>query len=185
MTNEEMIEELLSRKVSMSMCISVDDCRKSNMAIEKAVEALKENTKLKTEIERLSGELKSEREWRYNTRIELLDRNKEIELLKEEIESRKIAGIKNNNDSRNNIEQLQSANSKLCEENAELRILLDKKVDENAELKKEKSDITTKIEYCLNECEPMYGGRSCGKSAKQIYKMAFEYCLELLKGGAE
>ena len=38
----------------------------------------------KYEVEKLKGELKSEREWRHNTRIELLDRNKEIESLKEE-----------------------------------------------------------------------------------------------------
>ena len=55
MTNEEIIEELSSRKVSMSMCISVDDCRKSNMAIEKAIESLQENTKLKAEIEQLQS----------------------------------------------------------------------------------------------------------------------------------
>ena len=111
MTNEEIIEELSSRKVSMSMCISVDDCRKSNMAIEKAIESLQENTKLKAEIERLNGKSEMYRDMADS----FCESN--IELKAE-------------------IEQLQSTNAKLCEENAELSILLDKKVDENAELKK-------------------------------------------------
>ena len=41
MTNEEAIEYLSERYVVMSMCLTIDECRKHNKAISMAIEALK------------------------------------------------------------------------------------------------------------------------------------------------
>lgn len=38
------------------------------------------------------------------------------------------------------------------------------------------------LEKTKNECEPMYGGRSCGKEAKAIYAMALSYAIEIVRG---
>ena len=119
MTNEEIVLEQIRFQKR-----NAEDCVIDWNVLDYLENMVQENTKLKAEIEQLNGELKSEREWRYNARIELLDRNKEIELLKEEIESRKTAGIKNNSNSRNDIEQLKSTNAELCEEIAELEKLI-------------------------------------------------------------
>ena len=40
MTNEEAIEYLSERYVVMSMCLTIDECRKHNKAISMAIEAL-------------------------------------------------------------------------------------------------------------------------------------------------
>ena len=78
MTNEEAISVLIKTKV---MCVSgkVTEFEKAQRL---AYQSLEENDKLKAYIARLNGELKSEREWRYNARIELLDKKAEIEQLK-------------------------------------------------------------------------------------------------------
>ena len=57
MTNEEAIQELDSRKLTMSMCIDIESCIRANKAIELAISALEENSKLKAEIEQLKAEL--------------------------------------------------------------------------------------------------------------------------------
>ena len=38
------------------------------------------------------------------------------------------------------------------------------------------------LEKTKNECEPMYGGRSCGKEAKAIYAMALSYAISIVRG---
>ena len=80
MTNEEARSVLIKTKV---MCVSgkVTEFEKAQRL---AYQSLEENDKLKAYIARLNGELKSEREWRYNARIELLDKKAEIEQLKED-----------------------------------------------------------------------------------------------------
>ena len=40
MTNEEAIEYITERYVTMSMCLTIDECRKHNKAISMAIEAL-------------------------------------------------------------------------------------------------------------------------------------------------
>ena len=40
MTNEEAIEYISERYVTMSMCLTLDECRKHNKAISMAIEAL-------------------------------------------------------------------------------------------------------------------------------------------------
>ena len=40
MTNEEAIEYITERYVTMSMCLTLDECRKHNKAISMAIEAL-------------------------------------------------------------------------------------------------------------------------------------------------
>jgi sugar-specific transcriptional regulator TrmB len=50
------------------------------------------------------------------------------------------------------------------------------------QLKENKKDAINKIKYALNNCEPKYGGKNCTKETKEIYKMALEYCLDILKG---
>ena len=55
MTNEEAIQELDSRKLTMSMCIDIESCIRANKAIELAISALEENDKLKAEIEQLKS----------------------------------------------------------------------------------------------------------------------------------
>ena len=41
MTNEEAIEYITERYVTMSMCLTLDECRKHNKAISMAIDALK------------------------------------------------------------------------------------------------------------------------------------------------
>ena len=41
MTNEDAIEYLSERYIAMSMCLTLDECRKHNKAISMAIEALK------------------------------------------------------------------------------------------------------------------------------------------------
>lgn len=66
---------------------------------------------------------------------------------------------------------------------------LKKEIDKNLELKseleqsvKEKSEVISKIEYALNECEPIYNKCAVIPQAKPIYDLAMNYCLDLLKG---
>lgn len=42
--------------------------------------------------------------------------------------------------------------------------------------------VVTELEKTKNECEPMYGGRSCGKEAKAIYAMALSYAISIVRG---
>lgn len=44
MTNEEAIEYITERYVTMSMCLTLDECRKHNKAISMAIEALEKQT---------------------------------------------------------------------------------------------------------------------------------------------
>jgi chromosome segregation ATPase len=82
MTNSEAIKLLSQEKIPMIL----DGKSNESLVIAhiEAISALEENDKLKAEIEKLKGELKSEREFRANVRIELLDRKAEIEQLKED-----------------------------------------------------------------------------------------------------
>jgi regulator of replication initiation timing len=84
MTNSEAIKLLSQEKIPMIL----DGKSNESLVIAhiEAISALEENDKLKAEIEKLKGELKSEREFRANVRIELLDRKAEIEQLKAELE---------------------------------------------------------------------------------------------------
>ena len=47
---------------------------------------------------------------------------------------------------------------------------------------REKSEVISKIEYALNECEPIYNKCAVIPQAKPIYNLAMNYCLDLLKG---
>mgnify|MGYP003473910129 CR=1 FL=1 len=40
MTNEEVIEELRSRRLTMLMCIDIESCRNANNAIDIAIKAI-------------------------------------------------------------------------------------------------------------------------------------------------
>lgn len=42
--------------------------------------------------------------------------------------------------------------------------------------------VVAELEKTKNECEPMYGGRSCGKEAKAIYAMALSYAISIVRG---
>ena len=57
MTISEAIEELRSRKLTMSMCVDIESCRNANNAIDMSISALQENDKLKAEIEQLRARI--------------------------------------------------------------------------------------------------------------------------------
>ncbi len=67
MTNEEAIEDI-EKNIKPIV---------GGKSLELAIESLKQNSVIK-------GELKSEREWRFNARVEMLDKKAEIEILLEE-----------------------------------------------------------------------------------------------------
>ena len=67
MTNEEAIEDI---EKNIKPIIGGN-------SLELAIKSLKQNSVIK-------GELKSEREWRFNARVEMLDKKAEIEILLEE-----------------------------------------------------------------------------------------------------
>ena len=77
MTNEEVIQELKSRKLTMSMCIDIESCKNSNNAIDIAINSIQENTKLKAEIEQLKDDSKI-------VAKELVTQIREIERLKKQ-----------------------------------------------------------------------------------------------------
>ena len=54
--------------------------------------------------------------------------------------------------------------------------------EESEQSVKEKSEVISKIEYALNECEPIYNKCAVVPQAKPIYDLAMNYCLDLLKG---
>ena len=51
MTNEEAIEYITERYVTMSMCLTLDECRKHNNAISMAIEALEKQVPKKPYLE--------------------------------------------------------------------------------------------------------------------------------------
>ena len=89
MTNEEAIEELKSRKLTMSMCIDIESCRSANNAIDIAINSIQENTELKAEIEQLKWKLSSTEQLKEDSKIiakELVKQIREIAQLKSELE---------------------------------------------------------------------------------------------------
>lgn len=52
MTNEEAIEELKTRYLTMSQCLDKEELHKANNAIDMAIQALEKEPKIKAEIEK-------------------------------------------------------------------------------------------------------------------------------------
>lgn len=86
MTISEAIDELRSRKVTMSMCIDIESCRNANNAIDMSIQAIQENDKLKAEIEQLKEDCKDEMSMANEYTEIMVNQRKEIERLKSELE---------------------------------------------------------------------------------------------------
>jgi hypothetical protein len=84
MTNEEVIRELKSRKLKMSMCIDIESCRSANNAIDIAINSIQENTELKAEIKEIMNIKKSWIDGCYGLNDKLKKAEAEIEQLKDD-----------------------------------------------------------------------------------------------------
>ena len=73
-------------------------------------------------------------------------------------------------------------NVDLLEERDKLKAEIEQLKSELEQSVNEKSEVISKIEYALNECEPIYNGCAFVPQAKPIYDLAMNYCLDLLKG---
>ena len=151
-----------------------------------------ENTKLKAENERLASDnswlvlMKAEKEFENVDLLEERDKLKaEIEQLKKTVEYHREKLLEFNNDNADlkaEIEQWQSTNLKLVCELTRIECENHQLKSELKQSAKEKSEIISKIEYALNECEPIYNKCAVVPQAKSVYELAMNYCLDLLKG---
>ena len=158
MTNEEAI------KILESMRVFRNGSNANVEAIDIAINSIQENAKLKAEIEQLKDDSKI-------IAKELVTQIREIDKLKHQIETR----IKVSEANFNIYLKLETERDNLIASVDQLKSELEQSV-------KEKSEIISKIEYALNECEPIYNKCAVVPQAKPVYDLAMNYCLDLLKG---
>ena len=75
-----------------------------------------------------------------------------------------------------------NANNEMLRFNQELKDEIEMLKAELEQSVREKADAISKIEYALNECEPIYNKCAFIPQAKPIYDLAMNYCLNILKG---